>query len=647
MSDFELMLTADSRGLVSGDRALDKIGATAEKTERQVTKATGAMSKGLDQTGKSSIFASQQMRMTSMQLSQVAQQASATGNWIQAIAIQLPDLALGFGTFGILAGAAAGALLPLLANLVSTQDEADDLAKTIKTLQSATEAYEQAVANASLTGAELVSRFGEQAEQAQEVYEALRRIAELDYYRTLSAAQEGISSALSGLEESVGRVQVATTNFFPADAIVAAQQEIQYLNREFGLTLVQANSINNALQELSSASGPREAAEAAKEFSDALDQAASEGARITPEMRDVQKQALQAAVDASRFANLLGQANGEAGALAGTMGAVADEATRAANSIAAALNAQQTKAIVDQLGPLNTLNAFERTPFQDEMQLQNERAENTKSQFQLAAEKAARSSLGGGRRRGGGGGGGRSSVDKGLDDDHREATRLFEETRTAAEKYEKELDRINNLHDRGFIDADTYGRAIKQLGDDYKDTGEQAKFFEEINEDVKNGILDAIMEGKNLGDVFEGLAKKIARAALEAALFGSGPLAQGGGAKGGGFGGILGGIFGKLFSFDGGGYTGDGTRSGGIDGKGGYMALIHPQETIIDHTKGGGGSSAVQVGVVSRFDADGNFESKVESISSRTTASGIGQFNQQLDKDLPGRISNAMERNSI
>lgn len=645
MSDFELMLTADSRGLVSGDKALDKIGATAEKTERQVTKATGAMSKGLDQAGKSSIYASQQMRMTSMQLSQVAQQASVTGNWIQAIAIQLPDLALGFGTFGILAGAAAGALLPLLANLVSTEDEADDLAKTIKTLQSATEAYEQAVANASLTGAELVSRFGEQAEQAQEVYEALRRIAELDYYRTLSAAQEGISSALSGLEDSVGRVQVATTNFFPADAIVAAQQEIQYLNREFGLTLVQANSINNALQELSSASGPREAAEAAKEFSDALDQAASEGARITPEMRDVQKQALQAAVDASRFANLLGQANGEAGALAGTMGAVADEATRAANSIASALNAQQTKAIVDQLGPLNTLNAFERTPFQDEMQLQNERAENTKSQFQLAAEKAARSNRGGGRRRGGGGG--RSSVDKGLDDDHREATRLFEETRTAAEKYEKELDRINNLHDRGFIDADTYGRAIKQLGDDYKDTGEQAKFFEEINEDVKNGILDAIMEGKNLGDVFEGLAKKIARAALEAALFGSGPLAQGGGKSGGGFGGILGGIFGKLFSFDGGGYTGDGARSGGMDGKGGYMALIHPQETIIDHTKGGGGSSAVQVGVVSRFDADGNFETKVESISSRTTASGIGQFNQQLDKDLPGRISNAMERNSI
>jgi hypothetical protein len=41
-------------------------------------------------------------------------------------------------------------------------------------------------------------------------------------------------------------------------------------------------------------------------------------------------------------------------------------------------------------------------------------------------------------------------------------------------------------------------------------------------------------------------------------------------------------------SFDGGGYTGSGSRSGGLDGKGGFMAMLHPRETVIDHTKGGG-----------------------------------------------------------
>lgn len=43
---------------------------------------------------------------------------------------------------------------------------------------------------------------------------------------------------------------------------------------------------------------------------------------------------------------------------------------------------------------------------------------------------------------------------------------------------------------------------------------------------------------------------------------------------------------GESLSFDGGGYTGDGTRTGGLDGKGGFMAMLHPRETVTDHTRG-------------------------------------------------------------
>jgi len=41
-------------------------------------------------------------------------------------------------------------------------------------------------------------------------------------------------------------------------------------------------------------------------------------------------------------------------------------------------------------------------------------------------------------------------------------------------------------------------------------------------------------------------------------------------------------------SFAGGGYTGAGARSGGIDGKGGFLATLHPNETVVDHTAGQG-----------------------------------------------------------
>lgn len=72
-----------------------------------------------------------------------------------------------------------------------------------------------------------------------------------------------------------------------------------------------------------------------------------------------------------------------------------------------------------------------------------------------------------------------------------------------------------------------------------------------------------------------------------------------------------------MMSFDGGGFTGYGPRSGGLDGKGGFMAMVHPNETIIDHTKSsgsggsGGGMPNVQIinngePVTARAEMDGD-----------------------------------------
>lgn len=76
-----------------------------------------------------------------------------------------------------------------------------------------------------------------------------------------------------------------------------------------------------------------------------------------------------------------------------------------------------------------------------------------------------------------------------------------------------------------------------------------------------------------------------------------------GGMGGGGGGGGLGGLLGKIFSFDGGGSTGSRPRTGGLDGKGGFMAMVHPDETIVDHTKGqstGGQTVNVTMNITTR-----------------------------------------------
>jgi hypothetical protein len=62
----------------------------------------------------------------------------------------------------------------------------------------------------------------------------------------------------------------------------------------------------------------------------------------------------------------------------------------------------------------------------------------------------------------------------------------------------------------------------------------------------------------------------------------------------------------NLLSMDGGGYTGDGVRAGGLDGKGGFMAMVHPNETVIDHTKGQSMGAAPTVNFnISTVDAAG------------------------------------------
>lgn len=62
-----------------------------------------------------------------------------------------------------------------------------------------------------------------------------------------------------------------------------------------------------------------------------------------------------------------------------------------------------------------------------------------------------------------------------------------------------------------------------------------------------------------------------------------------------------------LPSADGGGYTGSGPRSGGLDGKGGFMAMLHPRETVIDHTKGQNtGNDNVVINQTFSFAANGD-----------------------------------------
>ena len=61
-----------------------------------------------------------------------------------------------------------------------------------------------------------------------------------------------------------------------------------------------------------------------------------------------------------------------------------------------------------------------------------------------------------------------------------------------------------------------------------------------MQSDLKDGLLDAIVAGEGFAGVLQDLARSFAKAALEAAIFGTGPMSGGAG-----FGGFLSGLFGR------------------------------------------------------------------------------------------------------
>lgn len=159
-----------------------------------VTKASGSMSGG--------------MRNVALQLSQVGQSAMVTGDPLRALAIQLPDLTLGFGTLGIAAGVVAGALLPLAAEFLGIGTKAVDLGKVVDELGKAVARYEGAVQNAKRPTSELREEYGEFAEAARELFIAQRELEKMDALGKLRDARTVITDqfgSLVGVTEEFAR----------------------------------------------------------------------------------------------------------------------------------------------------------------------------------------------------------------------------------------------------------------------------------------------------------------------------------------------------------------------------------------------------------------------------------------------------------
>lgn len=154
-------------------------------------------------------------------------------------------------------------------------------------------------------------------------------------------------------------------------------------------------------------------------------------------------------------------------------------------------------------------------------------------------------------------------------------SRLLAATPSAnLESQRKDVVALTDEFTAGRIAESTYLEAVTARLDLTGEKMEKTKSAaEELGMVFESAFEDAIIEGKNLSGVIDGLIKDMLRMTLRKTV--TTPLAN-----------YFSGMLGGMLSFDGGGSTPSGARSGGVDGKGGFLSVLHPNETVIDHTKG-------------------------------------------------------------
>lgn len=155
-----------------------------------------------------------------------------------------------------------------------------------------------------------------------------------------------------------------------------------------------------------------------------------------------------------------------------------------------------------------------------------------------------------------------------------------------------ELDKLD-----GFVDPEVLAAArleinaqidaLGKVGKEYKDLDTFGKKFAENTQDIFADFFKSFGTGsdgmlKKFGETVKGMIAEAEAADLARWLFGD--KIEGG--KGGGIIGKAVDILGSIRSFDGGGYTGTGSRAGGLDGRGGFLSVLHPNETVVDHSRG-------------------------------------------------------------
>ncbi|TPW28612.1 phage tail tape measure protein [Martelella alba] len=515
---------------------------------------------------------------TAYQIGDFAVQVAAGTAASRAMAMQLPQLLGGFGVLGAVLGAVAAIAVPLASSFLDLGDSGEKVQKQISALQRAVDDYRSAVADASLPTKELAEKYGTATEAARQFLEKLEEINKVRAQQQADDAFSGIADSFGKLEGHLGGIGADGERIMSYNAGVFSA--ISRMSKQLDITVGQAEQLARAFDRMGEAKGPDEQVQAAQDLLKALEETLGPFDQMSAKGQDVYEAVSKAAEQASELQGTvqlasvsISTAASEAGKLADEMGrAVENAAQLAAQGISdvrrAEIQWQYRDDPVKRTGALAGASFDERVKIPDgtdnilrkviadqrqQVVADAEKAAQLQqdlSKWQKDQATASRKSASGSKRD-------KGSIFDTSDDQLKRLERNLEllgkSDRQVAE-LEAKWSLLDAAKERGLnLDQrqadtgkslreqiDAQAESIGNLSEKYAKAKEQAEFYDSLQSDLKDGIVDAIVEGEDFVGVLEDIAKSLAKAALQAALFNEGPFASTSSGTGSG---LLGGLF--------------------------------------------------------------------------------------------------------
>jgi hypothetical protein len=565
--------------------------ATQEEANRVIAMARGRMdglTTGAAVVGRGMSSMRFQVQNAAFQIGDFATQVGAGTSASIALGQQLPQLLGGFGMLGAVLGAGVAIGVPLLAAAFRDTSAAAD------TLTDSVGALEQAMAqlrevNDVYTAEGLQEQIDKYGELNAEILLLIERQRQFAVDRTILAASEAAAAFKREMSDLLSELAIfqnaqatlaseveGSLNF--ALAFGTAQDSMARLQEEFGFTVDEAQALEDALNAALSTNEPKAMADALAVISGLLEDSTLKGGEFAGALLDAESALRQINALGSGIGGWIGAAISQAGSLAGQFW----EAARAAASMRAAAAAPEALPSAMPMGGPGTFPVG--TPTSSSVMTPRPVALPPMGAPGRPQSRPADIDFGYTPSSAGSGspGGGGATVAQ------------------APEWWDDLIDKVRE--------------------------GEQA--FESYNRTVERGaetmadFFGSIVDGsKSAKEAIADLLMQLAQVQIQRAFLG---LAGGGG--------TVGNIFGALGSaltvpsFDGGGYTGSSPRAGGLDGRGGFLAMMHPQETVTDHTKG----QSAQAMTINVNVSGTSGDQAIEQAVARGVSAGISAYDRQL-----------------